>query len=197
MGGGRKEEECAHIPLARSWAFKVTSYKNHPGANRFWGTGTSPCVTLVPARKLKVKHKNLDGDFTQSQPHIRGKPQILARTCSSLTSAASPSSSAPNQAHPTALGALGLQGLGEILPSDTKSEQLRLSQCELTNFCLLELYLVQAPQGLPPTHLLGQEGFSWQTDLHRPQLQQLELLQHPGTLRRACDCGEQMAGKPT
>lgn len=100
-GGGRKEEECAHISLARSWAFKVMPHENHPRANSFWGTETSPCPTLLPARKLKVKHKKLDGDFTQN-----ASPTSWANSkCSSQISAASPSSPIPNQPHPTALGA--------------------------------------------------------------------------------------------
>lgn len=49
-----------------------------------------------------------------------------------LLTGASPSSSAPSQAHPTALGALGLQGWVKFFPKTPNP-----SQCELTSFCVL------------------------------------------------------------
>lgn len=120
--------------------------------------------------------------YPNCQPRILCKPQMLLTDLCSFTfllrSQPSPSHSCRGS------GSAG----AEIVPSDTKSEQLRQSQGEL------ELHLMQASQDLLLPHLLGQEGFFWKPDLYRTQLQQL---QHPGTPQRAPDCGVQMAGKPT
>lgn len=100
---------CPHCSC-QEWAFKVTLKEKHPRASSSWGTGAPPSLALAPGRKLEKKgwrfYLNLPTCRTWANPKFTSQPSR---------------------------GAPGLQGRGEIVPSDTKSP--RLSQGELGNFC--------------------------------------------------------------
>lgn len=114
-----------------------------------------------------MKHKKLGGYVTQTCQ--RASPTSWANP--KCSSAAAPSSSAPNQPNPT--GALGLRGL-KLFPQTPN--QLGQGQGELTpSVCLSSASckphrICSSPHSCPRRDFLED----------RTQLPQLELLQHPG-----------------